>query len=112
MSPTQRALAELKKQGVTCQVVEKWNPYAKIRQDLFGCIDIVALMENSIFGIQVTSGSNHSQRILKIKAEPRLYSWLRHGGRLQVWSYSKKGKKGERKLWTLRKEEVTLDSFV
>jgi hypothetical protein len=44
MSPTQRTLAECRKRGWVCQVVEKWNPHARIRQDLFGCIDIVALV--------------------------------------------------------------------
>lgn len=42
-SPTQRTLAECRKRGYTAQVVEKWNPHARIRQDLFGVIDIVAI---------------------------------------------------------------------
>ncbi len=43
-SPTSRSLAECRKRGWTAQVVEHWNPHAHIRQDLFGVIDIVALI--------------------------------------------------------------------
>jgi hypothetical protein len=42
-SPTQRSLAECRKRGYTAQVVEKWNSHAKVRVDLFGVIDIVAI---------------------------------------------------------------------
>lgn len=42
MSPAQRSLAALKQLGYRAKVVEKWNPFAKIRQDLFGG-DILAL---------------------------------------------------------------------
>lgn len=106
MSPTQRALADLKKQGITCQIVEKYNSFAHVRVDLFGGLDVVALMENSIVGIQITSDSNHAARVTKIKAEPRLMEWLRCGGRIQVWSYGKRGATGKRKIWTRRVEEI------
>ena len=43
MTPTQRTLAECRRRGWTAAVVEKWNPHARIRQDLFGCIDILAV---------------------------------------------------------------------
>lgn len=36
MSPTQRLLAHLKALGYHAKFVEKWNAFAKIRQDLFG----------------------------------------------------------------------------
>jgi hypothetical protein len=36
MTPTARSLAHLKALGYEERVVEKWNPFAKIRQDLFG----------------------------------------------------------------------------
>lgn len=43
-SPTRRALAECKRRGWTAQVVEKWIPHTRRRLDLFGVIDIVAIV--------------------------------------------------------------------
>lgn len=42
MSPTARSLAHLRELGCRVKVVEKWNPFAKVRQDLFGG-DLLAL---------------------------------------------------------------------
>lgn len=109
MSPTQRALAELRRLGAVAAIVERWNPHAKIRQDLFGCIDILYLIGKNTVGVQVTSGSNHAARRKKILAEPRVAAWLRAGNLLEIWSYSKTGVRGKRKMWTCRKEEITLE---
>lgn len=115
-SPTQRTLAECKKRGWIAQVVEKWNPHARIRQDLFGCIDIVACTAptldefGSIIGIQACAGSSHAARRAKAIRETRLWRWLEAGGRFQVWSWSKQGARGKRKLWTLRTEEITSEN--
>ena len=40
MSPTARSLAHLRSLGYTARVVERWNPFAKIRQDLLGAAEI------------------------------------------------------------------------
>lgn len=103
-SPTQRTLALLRKNGGIAQVVEKWQPQAKRRIDLFGFIDIVWLAREGsvIWGVQATSGTNHSARLLKIKEEPRARRWLECGGRIMVISWSKKGPRGKRKLWEWR----------
>lgn len=74
---------------MTAQVVEKWNPFAKIRQDLFGVIDIVALDGRSIIGIQCTSGSNHSARRKKIEASTVIPLWKQSGGVIKLISWHK-----------------------
>jgi hypothetical protein len=107
-TPTTRTLAECKRRGWTAQVVEQTIPYSFIKRDLFGIIDILALTENGILGIQATSGTNHSARITKARAEPRLATWLARGGSFEVWSFAKRGERGKRKTWTLRVEAVTL----
>jgi len=109
MSPTQRSLAHARKLGMTCQVVEKWNPHAKIRQDLFGCIDILAMDDSGkgLLGIQACAGASHAARREKAFNEPRLKQWLLQPARFEVWSWSKQGPRGKRKLWTLRREELT-----
>jgi hypothetical protein len=101
--------------GWVAGVVEKWNPHAKIRHDLWGWCDIVALCpkgEQCLIFIQVTSGSNHAARVAKIREWPHL-SHLCICADVEVWSYSKRvtknkdGTKSKRKLWTLRRERVT-----
>jgi len=47
-------------------VVEKWNPHARIRQDLFGILDLVAIKEGETLGVQTTTLGNVSSRLDKI----------------------------------------------
>ena len=116
-SPTQRTLALMRTMGMTCQVVERWNAFAMRRVDLFGVIDIVAVIipdiqsdiyPAGIYGIQTTSGSGHSARIAKSIAEPRIKKWLLAGGRFEVWSWRKAGARGKAKRWKVRKTPLTL----
>src|SRR4051812_48736600 len=105
-SPTSRSLADMKKLGMTAQVVEKFNSFTKRRIDLFGIIDLIACKPGlGIVGVQATSGDNHAARRTKAMEEPRLRVWLESGARFELWSYSKRGERGKRKLWQLRREE-------
>lgn len=119
-SPTQRTLALLRKQGWTAAVVEKWNPHAKVRIDMFGCIDIVAIRSQSplvpysldlmlgesegIIGIQACAGASHAARAKKAWDQPGLHKWLAAGGKFAVMSWAKRGARGKRKVWTPRVE--------
>ena len=109
-SPTQRSLQYCRKNGWTAGVVEKWNQWAKIRQDLFGCIDMIVIddLEQGPLAVQATSGSGHAARRKKSIAEPRLKLWLESPARFEIWSWSQRGPKGKRKLWTLRREPIIL----
>ena len=106
MTPTARSLAELRRLGWTGEVVEKWIPQAKIRRDLFGIFDIVAITPDGLLGIQCTSGSNHASRVHKVQESDALPKWLGAGCHAEVWSWSKRGERGKRKLWVLRREEL------
>lgn len=120
-SPNARTLTECRKRGWTAQSVERpWNKYTKVTLDLFGVIDIVAIVpavdgkHGSILAIQATSdnsGGNAYRRAAKILAEPRAKQWVEAGGRLELWSWSKRGGAGKRKLWTLRVEAFTAESW-
>jgi hypothetical protein len=110
MTPTQRALKLARGLGWQVAIVEKWNPHAKIRQDLFGVFDLLAVGNGKILGIQVSSGSNHAARVRKIREWAGLSDWLSAGGQAEVWTWSKKGPRGKAKVWTLRQEQVTLQS--
>ena len=103
MSPTQRTLKRLRKDGWTCQVVERWNSYAKVRVDLFGVIDVIGMHpERGIIGVQATSGSNLSKRVAKAMGEPKLRTWLQSGGLFQAWGWRKSART---KRYELRKVE-------
>ena len=81
-SPTTRSLELLRELGYTAKVVEHWDPYAKIRQDLFG-MDILALKPvEPVLVVQATTGSNHAARArswteqaLPASGKPRGHSW-------------------------------------
>lgn len=112
---TARALAECRKRGWTAGVVERRIPFPKPQGttiDLFGVIDVVAIADGRIVGIQVTSGSNHDSRKDKILAEPRAREWVERGrGHLELWSFAKRGGRHVRKLWSLRVEAFTAESW-
>jgi len=118
-SPTKRTLAECRKRGYVVQVVERWNPHAKVRVDLFGVIDLLAIVPLSptdalvppiggepsgILAIQACAGDSHAARRDKILAETRAKQWVDAGGQLELWSWSVRGAAGKAKRWTLRVE--------
>jgi carbonic anhydrase len=102
MTPTARTLAYLRKAGYTAAVTERWNPFAHIRQDLYGFIDVLACREGEILAVQSTTGANLSSRLAKIKAEPRARVWLAAGGKIVVHGWAKQGARGKRKTWVCR----------
>lgn len=110
-SPTQRSKAKLKAGGYDVGVTEHWNPHAFIRQDLFGCIDMLAIKSGEpIIAVQTTSTDVASRRT-KILAEPRMKVWLETGNRLLIHGWRKRGARGKRKLWDCRDVEITLEDF-
>lgn len=123
MSPTSRTLAECRKRGWIAQNVEQFVrfPPPGHRLDLFGVIDIIAIVPagavaamglRMTVGIQATaSAAHHAHRRDKILAEPRAKAWVEAGNGLELWSWSKRGDQGKRKLWTLRVEAFTAESW-
>ena len=110
MSPTQRALAYCKKQGWTAYITERWNSFAKIRQDLLGFADLVVLdgRGGGPLAVQVTTTAHMRERERKIDAEPRAHLWLKSPARIEVWGFSKQGGRGKRKLWEITRRQVRL----
>ena len=81
--------------GYTAAIVEHWNPWARIRQDLFGVIDVLCLGDGEILGVQATSASNVSARVKKIADHKNIFAIRKSGMRLEVWGWTK-GKKEPR----------------
>lgn len=112
VSPTQRSLALLRSEGWTAHVVEHWNSHARIRQDVGGWMDILAYRPwlglpmprvAMVMGVQTTTDAHVAARIAKMQnlASPGL--WKRAGGIVEVHGWAKKGPRGGRKTWQVRR---------
>ena len=58
----------MREQGYLCEVTERWNQWARIRQDLFNFVDILCIKDGKTVAVQTTSYSNISARVKKIQA--------------------------------------------
>lgn len=96
-SPTILTLELYRSSGWTCEITERWNPFAKVRQDLFGFIDVIAVTNGVTVGIQTTTYANRLARVKKIIHEVNVaaYRWLQAGNEIHVvsWKKIKDGKK-------------------
>jgi len=113
MTPTQRSMAYIRKAGGEPWIVEHWNVFARITQDLFHFADILAIYptrEGSTY-IQVTSGSNVSARKAKILANKYAKSILKAGNTIEIHGWRKGGPRGTRKIWGIRIVSITLADF-
>jgi hypothetical protein len=88
MTPTQRSLEYLREQGYLCAIVEKWNPHARIRQDLWGWCDILAIKKNEVLAVQVTA-SAVADRIKKITLSDTVGAVREAGIRIEVHGWRK-----------------------
>jgi hypothetical protein len=101
-SPTQRTLAHLRAAGYPLvQVVERWNPHARVRQDLFGVVDVLVVGAD-IVGVQATSGSNVAKRVAKLTESPALPVLRKAGVRVLVHGWRKL-----RGRWRLREVDLS-----
>jgi hypothetical protein len=93
-SPTQRTLAHFRAAGFPLvQVVERWNAFARVRQDLFGIIDVLAIDANgAITAVQVTSGDHVSERVDKITESAALPYLRKANIRVLVHGWRKNAK--------------------
>lgn len=98
-NPTTRSRNRLKDLGYTVETVEKWNAHAKVYNDLYGFIDILAIREGETLAVQTTSASNVSSRVRKIEEHENLPVVLAAGWKVVVHGWAK-----ERNRWILKKE--------
>jgi len=97
-------LRYLRETNIVADVVERWIPQAKRRQDLFGFIDIVAIGERSIVAIQAyTCGhGRHLQRIMEDEStRAAAVAWLRAGGSIELWWW-RRLRRRNRRVWKPR----------
>ena len=104
MTPTARSLAALRADGYTAAVVERWNPHARIRQDLFGIVDILAIRAGETLAVQTTAGSGVSARVRKVRDSATLTLLHAAGWLVQVhgWRRVKLRRGGKATRWACR----------
>lgn len=108
-TPTQRSLQFLRKRGGLVAVVEKWNPHARIRQDLFGFADIICVSGDTVALVQSTSQGHAAARERKIAESAAANFWLSGPNRtVFVHGWSRVGARGRRKTWQCDERQVTL----
>lgn len=125
-SPSSRSLKHLREKGWQVAMVEKWNPYARIRQDVWGFADAVgciteladgeckndwpqpriAFSQFSLF--QFTSTPNMAAREAKIRASKEAAYWCKCGGKIYLLGWAKRGPRDKRKVWTLTEREIQI----
>lgn len=113
ISNTSRTLRYLREQGWDADKVEQFNPYAGKfgqRKDLFGIIDIIALTEHGITGVQ-SCGQDYAAHDRKILDSDMMVKWLEAGGKLMLigWRKVKHKKGGKAMRWSPRIKYYTLE---
>jgi len=100
ISPASLTLEHLRAHGwPLVETVERWNPHARIRQDLFGFIDVIAVRRDETLAVQATSLANVAARVRKIGEHPNIGPVREAGWRIVVYGWAKQGRR-----WTLVRE--------
>jgi hypothetical protein len=104
MTPTARTLAALRATGWTAEVVERWNPHARVRHDLFNIADVLAVRGRETLAVQVTAGSGVSARVRKLRGSSALPLLTAAGWRVEVhgWRKVKVRRGGRATRWACR----------
>lgn len=90
MSTYVRSKKLLESRGYIVAKVEHWNAFAKIRQDLFGFIDALAIKPGKTLAVQTTDYTNVSHRVNKIHALDVSKIWRAAGNHIEVHGWFKK----------------------
>jgi hypothetical protein len=100
---TKLSLAHMRKQGCVAAVVERWNAHAKVKNDLFGIIDVLCLApDGTTIGVQCTSRDHVADRVAKIGDSEHIVALRRCNWKLVVHGWDKHGAR-----WRLREVDVS-----
>lgn len=98
MSPTERSLKYLRKLGYFAVVTERWNSFARCRQDLFGIVDVLAIRRGETLAVQCTSHENVSSRVNKIADHESTPKLREAGWRFEVHGWKKGARQPEPRI--------------
>lgn len=100
LTPTKLTLRHLRAQGwPLVEVTERWNPHARIRQDLFGFVDVLAVGPQGVLAVQTTSAANVAARVRKIAEHDNVAAVREAGIAIHVHGWQKKSGR-----WVLQRE--------
>ena len=89
ISSVMRTLKRLRDDGWLCAVVEHLNPHVKIRQDLFGIVDILALKPGEgTLAVQVCQGKDKIEHVYKVEMNPKLDTLVGAGWNVEIWAWT------------------------
>lgn len=102
MTPSARSIQKLRSAGWLVNRCEYWNPFARVRVDLFGVADLICVHpeNDTVLLVQCTSASNFASRLKKVLASHEAKLWMRAPGRsiaIHGWRKSRRTRR-----WTLR----------
>jgi len=116
-STTQRSLKLARDLGWHVEVVEKWIvipgiPGGGKRRDLYGAVDIMGIRQGyaGTFGIQSCAGQGAlaKHKVTALESKPLvLYAST---NRFEIWSWDKRGPRGKRKVYTVKRWRLHLRS--
>jgi hypothetical protein len=112
VSPIQRSLAHLRSLGYEVARLERWNHYAKRREDVFG-FDLLATNHEHVLFIQVCDDTHRAEHEAKLRQITGAQLIARHAN-AELWSWGLKltrnkrldGKLDRRKQWKFRRDSL------
>jgi len=106
-SPTEIALKEFRARGWQCKVVERWNAFARIRQDVWGGDILACHPDAGVALIQVSTIAHIPERERKCREIPEVHVWLAAGGQFFLAGVQKKKPRGYRiEVTEIRTQEI------
>lgn len=120
MTTIERTLCEFREHGIMCDIGQrrlmlKRTGEGSINKDLFGIIDVVALLPLGIIGVQCCQAKDFAEhwRLLTVERADASRQWLNAGGTLLIyeWRKAKLKRGGEREVWKLRTVNVGLEDL-
>jgi len=108
-----RSMAWLRKLGYLVAKVEKFNSFIKIRQDMFGFADIVAIRTDKfgVLAIQTTHVNFTDDHIELLRKLPVVKVWLDAKNRIWLIGWGKFwNPAGTRKIWAPSVVDVSLST--
>lgn len=107
MTPNQRSKRHAESLGYKVAIVERWNAFAKVRNDLFGIGDLLCIRAGSpVLLVQATTDSNMSTRVKKVTESEHIGTWCGTGSVFEVWGWGKHGPRGGKKQWVLKVQSI------
>jgi hypothetical protein len=100
---TVKSRDRLKQEGAALvETVERWNSFARVKNDLFGIVDVLAVAGGETLAVQVTSRDNMASRRKKIRESEAFPELVKAGWRVELHGWYK-----EKNRWKVKLEVLS-----